>query len=361
LWSIELGDVSPAIKTEYGYHLIKVFERRDSSYTPLDDELYGRLEAQIRSGLNKNVAVEYLDSLRALATVKYNETLLARADSTYDEMAWLAVVNNVDTIFVHDYSNQARTYQMRNRLAKMEVSHKKEILGRMADLLIIDVEAKKLGYYDFDDVKEELADFIWKQKEHQFRLLGELPGWEPTEDEIKAYYDENIDSYNAEKPLHVQHIVFKDSLKAEEIRKKIEDGEDFREMALKYYPGEEEIRETLFDLGYISSQEMPASFWNAAWILDVGDVSRPVKTEYGYHLIKLLDRKPTTPFDQAKSQVKREMIEAKREAKKNAWREELLAGHSVEVDSALVREFVFQKNAGRDTGRDPAPDSSATP
>ena len=43
-WALELEEVSPAVKTEYGYHLIKVFERRDSSYAPLDLELTARLE-----------------------------------------------------------------------------------------------------------------------------------------------------------------------------------------------------------------------------------------------------------------------------------------------------------------------------
>ena len=143
----------------------------------------------------------------------------------------------------------------------------------------------------------------------------------------------------------MQHILFEDSLKAENIRRKIEDGADFKEMALKYYPGEEEIRESLFDLGYISQDEMPQAFWNAAWLLSKGDVSRPVHTEYGYHLIKLIDRKPTTSFEEAKKQVKKTLVEAKREEAKEAWRLDLLDGHTIEVDSALVRDFLFQSKA----------------
>jgi len=346
-WALELEEVSPAIKTTHGYHLVKVYQRTDSSYTPLDDALAARIEAEIRAGLTKNEAEKYLDSLRGIAKITYNERLLKRADSTYKPMDWLAIVDGADTCYATEYSDYAGTYQMKNRLGSMAVSDKKNVLDRFLPAHILDTQARKLGYYDRDETKEELAGFTQLQAKHQYRLKGNLGSYSPTDEEIREYFDANIDKYYSDKPLHVQHILFEDSLQAEKVRKKIEDGADFREMALKYYPGEREIRESLFDLGYISQEEMPASFWNAAWILSVGDVSRPVRTEYGFHIIKLMDRKPTTPFDEAKKRVKTELIEAKRQEKREAWRRELLAGHTVEIDSALVRDFLFQPKSRR--------------
>jgi peptidyl-prolyl cis-trans isomerase C len=345
IWVLEIGKVSPAIKTMHGYHLIKVFERTDSSHTPLDGALYSQIAAQIRTRLTTRLAEEYLDSLENLARITYNEKRLKLADSTYEATDWLVVVDGVDTIYAYEYSGFAGTYQMKNRLATLEVADKKKVLDRFIPAHILDLEAKKQGYYDREETTEELAKFTLQQAKHQLRLQGTLPSYSPTDQEIQEYYDANIDQYHSDKPLHVQHILFEDSLKAEDIRRKIEDGADFREMALKYYPGEEEIRESLFDLGYISQDEMPLAFWNAAWLLSEGDVSRPVRTEYGYHLIKLIDRKPTTSFEEAKKQVKQALVEAKRQETKEAWRRDILAGHTIEVDSALVRDFLFQSKA----------------
>jgi parvulin-like peptidyl-prolyl isomerase len=345
VWVLEIGEVSPAIKTMHGYHLIKVFERTDSSYTPLDGALYGQIAAQIRAGLTRRLAAEYLDSLQNLAKITYNEKHLKLADSIYEPSDWLAVVNGVDTVYAYEYSGFAGTYQMKNRLATMEVADKKKVLDQFIPAHILDLEAKKQGYYDRDKTIEELAIFTLQQAKHQLRLNGTLPSYSPTDEEIQEYYDANIDQYHSDKPLHVQHILFEDSMRAENIRRKIDDGADFREMAMKHYPGEEEIRESLFDLDYISQDEMPQAFWNAAWLLSEGDVSRPVRTEYGYHLIKLIDRRPTTSFEEAKKQVKKTLVEAKRREVKEAWLLDLLAGHTIEIDSAMVRDFLFQSKA----------------
>ena len=342
IWELELEKVSPAIKTMHGYHLLKVFERSDSNYTPLDGALYGQIAAEIRARLTTQAAERYLDSLQDLATITYNERHLKLADSTYEPTDWLAVVNGVDTVYAHEYSGFAGTYQMRNRLGTLEVADKKKVLDRFIPAHILGLEAKKRGYYDREETTEELAKFTLKQAKHQLRLQGALSSYSPTDEEIQQYYDANIDSFHSDKPLHVQHILFDDSLKADKIRRKIEDGADFREMALEHYPGEEEIRESLYDLGYISQDEMPQEFWNAAWLLSEDNVSRPVRTEYGYHLIKLIDRKPTTSFEEAKKQVKRTLVEAKRQEVKKAWRQDMLAGHAIEVDSALVTDFLFQ-------------------
>lgn len=347
MWAIPIGMVSPAIKTVHGYHLLKVYERVDSSYTPLDNALRAHIKSQLAAATSARMAREYLDSLRQDMDITYNEKLLKQPDSTYESGDWLVVIEGIDTIYATEYVDYGITYQKRNRLAKMEVDDKKKALDRFVPAHILEIQARKLGYYDREEAIKELADFTLLQAKHHYRLKGEIGGYRPTDEEVKEYYEAHLDKYNAEKPLHVQHILFEDSSKAEEIRREIEDGADFREMALKYYPGDEEIRESLFDLGYISKEEMPVEFWNAAWILSEGNVSRPVRTEYGFHIIKLIDRKPTMSLEDAQAEVRRDIIDEKKQQVKESWRQEILAGHDIEIDSALVREFVYQRGAGK--------------
>jgi len=349
-FSIPIGEVSPAIHTQYGYHLIKVTERKEGDYTPLNEQLEANIRQKLLTDKHHALSRAFMDSLRQVTKVRYNESLLKKNDSTYTPMQWLVTINGLDTIYVYEYSNYARTFRMKKRLPELDVAQKKEVLDGFVSVHTLAVEAKKRGYYDTPEAHKELADFTHEQAKHQYRLRGEAPVWEPTDEEAKAFYDAHKNDYYSDRPLKVQHILFsdpdrtdyEDSMQAEKVRREIADGADFKEMALKHYPGEEAIRESLFDLGWISKDEMPLPFWNAAWLLSVGDVSRPVKTVYGYHLIKLVDRKEMKDFDQAKALVKRRMKEERRDEYKSRWEKELYTGHTVDIDSALVREFVYQ-------------------
>ncbi len=345
LFSLEPGEVSPAIQTGYGYHLVKLLEKRDSSYTPLDDVLRVDVSEGLMLQRQRQYGTHFMDSLKNAANVKYNRRVLERHDTTFQPMEWLAVVNGRDTIYAYDFSEFARTYRLKNRLANFSADQKITALdGFVANRVLVN-EARKRGYFDRDETAEDLERFTILQRQHQYRLLGQAKLWEPTDEEIEAYYKGNAEDYFTAKPLYVQHILFEDSMKAERVRREIEKGADFEEMAMKYYPGDEEVRSSLFDLGYISEDEMPQEFWNAAGILNAGDVSRPTKTKYGFHLIKLVDRKPSVPLKKAKLKVRKRMIDERRDSVLQSWRAVLLEGHEIEVDSALVREFVFQKDA----------------
>jgi parvulin-like peptidyl-prolyl isomerase len=341
-FSIPIGEVSPAIHTQYGYHLLKVSDRREGSYDTLDEQLRANIRQRIMADKHRKLSAEFIDSLKKVTKVTYNERLLKKDDSTYTPKQWLVTINDLDSIYVYEYSKYARTFRMKNRLPSLDVAKKKEVLDGFVTIHTLGAEAKKRGYYDTPAAKQELADFTHAQAKHQYRLKGEAPVWEPTDEEAKAFYDAHKEDYYSERPLKVQHILFQDSLKADKVRREIADGADFEDMAMKYYPGEEAIRKSLFDLGWISRDEMPLTFWNAAWLLSVGDVSRPVKTQYGYHLIKLLDRKEMKTFDQAKALVKRRMKDERRDEYKARWEKELYTGHTVDIDSTLVREFVYQ-------------------
>jgi peptidyl-prolyl cis-trans isomerase C len=345
LFSLEPGEISPAVRTEHGYHLIKLLEKEDSSYTELTDELRAQIKQGLTVQLQRNYSTHFMDSIRQAADVRYNESLLRKPDSTAYFKDWMAIINGTDTVFVYDYREYSNTYQARNRLSKLTVDNKKEILeGFVANRALLH-EARKRGYFEGEDFEAQKKRFISLQKRHQFRLLGQAPLWEPTEDELRAFYESHEDEYFSNQPLKVQHILFDDSLKAEKVRQEILNGADFEEMAMKYYPGDEQVRKSLYDIGYISRDEISPEFFDAAWILDIGDVSRPVRTEYGYHLIKLLDKKPVDRFENARLRVRKRMLDEYRDSVYQEWKNNLIAGHVIDIDSTLTDEFVFQQQA----------------
>ena len=125
----------------------------------------------------------------------------------------------------------------------------------------------------------------------------------PTDDEMRRYYEKHKEDYISDKPLKVQHIIFKDSLQAADVKRQAEAGADFKELALKYYPGEPDFKEAAFDLGWISEKEMGPEFYGAAWIVDVGKYAGPVQTRWGWHVIKVLGHKPMKTFEAARLDV----------------------------------------------------------
>ena len=120
-----------------------------------------------------------------------------------------------------------------------------------------------------------------------------------SQDQIRAYYNDHIDSYKQPDRAHVAHILFKTvgktDAESEEIRKKAEDvlkkaksGANFGDLAKQY--SEDTSKDKGGDLDWIVRGQTVPEFEQAAFTLPVGSVSDLVKTQYGFHIIKVLDR-----------------------------------------------------------------------
>jgi len=141
------------------------------------------------------------------------------------------------------------------------------------------------------------------------------------EKELRDFYQKNIDQYRTDESYRPGHILFAVPKEASlqetlEIRKKcqmvlekITRGEDFGEMALLY--SEDPSRKDRGDLGFFKRGELLPVFEKEALRLQIGEVSGIVQTAFGFHLIKLLDRKRGTapPFEEIKERVQADYYE----------------------------------------------------
>ncbi|SFC27210.1 foldase protein PrsA [Bacillus sp. 491mf] len=131
-----------------------------------------------------------------------------------------------------------------------------------------------------------------------------------TEKEIKDYY----------KPkLKASHILVKDEKTAKEIKEKLNNGEDFAALAKQYSedPGSKEKGGELPEFG---PGQMDPKFEEAAYKLETGQVSDPVKSSFGYHIIKLTEKKELKPFDQEKENIRKEL--ENRRLKDQQWQQQ---------------------------------------
>ncbi len=166
-----------------------------------------------------------------------------------------------------------------------------------------------------------------------------------TEEEAKKFYDENATEFEQPEMVRASHILImvpedadEETTKekeaaakkaAEEVRA---DGADFNEIAKKLSeePGADQSGG---DLDFFTKDQMVPEFADAAFGMEVGDISDPVKTQFGYHVIKVTDKKEAgkMPFDEVKPQLEAFLKGQKDQKAVNEVLEKLRADAKVEV------------------------------
>jgi foldase protein PrsA len=150
--------------------------------------------------------------------------------------------------------------------------------------------------------ENELKDYI-KQTIYFFKATTD--GVKVSDKQIKDYYEQNKDQYTEVRTSHI--LVDKEST-AKEIEQELKNGADFTELAKKQSTDKVTAAEG-GDLGYLSggSKEMDPTFLAAAMKLKKDEVSEPVKTMFGYHIIKVTDRKET-PLSKVNDQIRETLL-----------------------------------------------------
>ncbi len=336
----KVGDIVGPVKTRYGYHVIKIDDHKMPEPIPLDSELRTEIQALMRSKQEKARADEFLDSLKAEGIYEYNEEALAKEDSLVEPTTWVLVVNNSDTVYQQRVTKDFPKYRRFHKIDEWTVDDKKAMLKEVSATFLLRAAGKKLGYYEKPgalDAKNKFTDR--EATTRSINFLRDLE-YKPSEEEIEAYYNANFDElYREKKPIHVQHIIFEDSARAMAIRDSLVNGADFKEMALKYYPGEPEIREVAYDLGFISEEELGKEFFDHISGLESGDISMPFKTEWGYHVVRLVDKRKDKKIDQVRPGIRKKLMEAADRKVKdnylNAKRQEVV----VKINHDAVKKY----------------------
>ncbi|MBI4744059.1 MAG: peptidylprolyl isomerase [Actinobacteria bacterium] len=157
-------------------------------------------------------------------------------------------------------------------------------------------------------------------------------GVKVSESEIKDYYDKNLELFKDSEQVKARHILVKTEKEAKDILSKLNAGSGFEEMA-KQYSTDKSNKDQGGDLGWILKGQMVPEFENAAFSLETGKLSDPVKTQYGFHIIRVDDKKPAQqkPFDAVKAQVKQTIESQKKREKFQGWIEEVKKKSKIEI------------------------------
>ena len=173
--------------------------------------------------------------------------------------------------------------------------------------------AKNLYEYDpqfkaeFQKLKEDMLA--------NFAIAKAVDGVRVTDEEAKKFFEENEKDLNSGESVSASHILVDSEEKANEIKAEIESGAvSFEDAARKYSscPSSEQGGA----LGEFTRGQMVPEFDEACFSMKVGELRGPVKTQFGYHLIKLNDKKEAAPlkYEEIADQIKQKLLTDKQQA-----------------------------------------------
>ena len=205
----------------------------------------------------------------------------------------------------------------------------------------------KQQFFDGDDTKYHAE--LEKQAITEADVLADLraqlvsqkifaevtKGESVTDEEVDTYYNENTDQFTQPESRDVAHILVDKKEKADELYAQLQDGADFAKLAEKNSTdtGSAADGGKLTD---VRGSFVP-EFEEVAFALETGEISEPVKSQFGWHIIKALDdTKPeaVTPLAEVRDSVKDQLLKDKRNKAMAAWVEEIRAKYAALIGFA---------------------------
>ena len=213
------------------------------------------------------------------------------------------IVATVDgkPIFLSEIIGMAQRLPEQYRKMSLEAVYP-SLLTRAIDSKLVTLEGRRAGFSKDPVVKKRLLDVEDQIISEIF--LTKTIGSQVTEKALQKIYSETKSEMASGDQIKARHILLDSEEKAMEIIKKLQAGGEFAKLASEYSTGPSAASGG--DLGWFGEGQMVPEFSKAAFALNPGDiVTKPVKTQFGWHIILVEDRKVSAPpsFDEAKEQL----------------------------------------------------------
>jgi len=204
---------------------------------------------------------------------------------------------------------------------------------------------RELIYQDAKKMRlDKDPEYLEKMKEFEKMSLVGLILKKEVEDkakvddeEVKSFYEKNADKFTVGTKLRASHILLNSEDQAKKLYERIKKGESLSKLAGMYSIDKASAAKG-GDLGYFGRGQMVPEFEQAAIRLKVGEVSEPVKSRFGYHVIQLTDiqKGEAATFEQTKEAIKRQLVAEKQKTLIDSFVEELRKKADVTKDEKTL-------------------------
>lgn len=179
------------------------------------------------------------------------------------------------------------------------------ITDQLINMKLIAAKGRESGLEDDERYTDHL-EFYKLRLLQQYYISDRLEEL-VTDDDVRARYETFKEEFPQTEEIRARHILVASEDEAKAVVKELEEGADFAELAKTRSTGPSSKRGG--DLGYFQHDQMVPEFADAAFALSVGEISAPVQTQFGWHVIKVEDRRPVTPptYEEAEPQLRAEL------------------------------------------------------
>ena len=206
------------------------------------------------------------------------------------------------------------------------------------ELILKELINQELFYFDAVDTKlEETEEFKAELENAKMNILKQinihntLKAVKIEEDELKEFFNNNKEKYNKPATVGAKHILVSDEEKINEIAEELKGDLTFEDAAKKYSTCPSKDRGG--DLGVFGKGQMVPEFEAVAFELEIGVISEPVKTQFGYHIIMTTEKNEgeESAFDEVKDTISNELVIRKQNDVYLAKVEKLKESYEVEI------------------------------
>ena len=248
----------------------------------------------------------------------------------------VATINDKE-ITLSEFTERIKEYPALAHGGQMTEETKKAFLDNLIVRELIFQEALRLGI----DKDKETLDFIEEMKKRvvvdKFFKKEVDQKTQVSDEEIKTFFDKNPDEGKSPDEIRASHILLKTREEADVVLKKAKQGAKFEDLAKKFStdPGG---KETGGDLGFFSQGMMVPEFDSVAFKLKVGEVSDIVQSRFGFHIIKLLEKKEgkQKSVEESKPEIEKKLLGQKRKDKFDTLVADLKAKAKISINNDLL-------------------------
>jgi parvulin-like peptidyl-prolyl isomerase len=339
------------VESRFGWHIIKVDDRREIDRRPFEEEKT-RIERALGGEKSKQLSKEYIDELKENADIQinpdteqmllnhllanqwspddYTEEELTQSLLTFKDGEW-----TVET-FLAELENIPPMY--RPRVADhndLEMLLKNVLTG-----LLLEKRALKKGLHKEKEVVDRVRMEGDKILLTLFQEKGVLQDTIVTDQEIEAYYNDHIDDYTILEQVKVQEIQLDSEDDANKVLSQLRMGADFAKLA-KEKSTRSWAAKKGGDLGWLDKRRYP-NVSGAALEMRVGQLGGPIQDGPKYSVIKVLDKKPAEPkpFEDVSPTIKDLLLRKKKTDAVSTWLEKAKAEKGVEIFEDVLQSTV---------------------
>lgn len=231
---------------------------------------------------------------------------------------------------------------------------RKEMLDTMVIRELILQQASKDGLDKGPEIEEKLRDLRKRLIVESFLKKKVETESKVSDEDLKKFYEQNKDKFKAGEQLKASHILVKTEKEAKDILGQIKSGGNFEELAKKSSVDSSAAKGG--DLGWFGKGSMVPAFEKAALALKEGQVSDVVKSDFGYHIIKLTGKRAAgiRPFEEVKEQIKGAIMPGKQQEVFQKIKEELKKTAKITIKEDVLNEMGGKKDGAKAEDKKPA-------